>query len=56
MTVGVGYNTHKWSLDAAYQFAFRENRHIEHNVQSPVVDGTWENQIQTIMLTFTYKL
>jgi long-chain fatty acid transport protein len=56
LTAGVGYHNHRWALDAAYQFAFRENRHIEAAADSPTVNGTWENQIQTVMLTFTYKM
>jgi long-chain fatty acid transport protein len=56
LTAGIGYRTARWSLDAAYQFAFRENRHIENAAASPLVNGTWENQIHTIMLMLTFKL
>jgi long-chain fatty acid transport protein len=56
MTAGIGYRAKRWSLDAAYQFAFRENRHIEFAAASPLINGTWENQIQTLMLTLTLKL
>jgi long-chain fatty acid transport protein len=55
-TLGVGYRTPKWALDAAYQFAYRETRTISDNVSSPTVDGTWENSIHTVMLTLTLKL
>lgn len=55
LTAGVGYQTRHWSLDAAYQFALRETRNISNSASSPTVDGTWENQIHTLMLTFTYR-
>lgn len=53
---GVGYSTDRWSLDLAYQFIYRETRHIENSVNSPLVDGTWENTFQCLMLTLTVKL
>jgi long-chain fatty acid transport protein len=56
-TVGLGYKTDKWGVDAAYQYAYRERRSISgDSVNSPAVDGSWENNIHTLMLTLTFKL
>lgn len=55
-TVGLGYQEKNWSVDAAYQFAYRERRHISNNVASPIVDGAWDNKINTVMVTFTYRM
>jgi long-chain fatty acid transport protein len=53
--LGLGYNTQHWSVDMAYNFIFRERRHII-NALDPLVDGTWDNQMYGLMLTFTAKL
>ena len=53
---GLGYRARNWSLDAAYQLIYREARDIEGGVNSPVVDGTWENTIHTVMLSVTFTL
>lgn len=53
---GLGYSTDNWSIDAAYQFIFREPRHISDSIYGPLVDGTWKNQFHVIALTFTLKL
>ncbi len=54
--LGLGYTTDRWDLDLAYNFIYRERRHIHNDVNSPTVDGTWDNQIHGLMLTFTLKL
>lgn len=54
-SVGVGYSTTHWAIDAAYQFIYRERRHISGSVNSPIVDGTWDNNTNALMLTFTAK-
>jgi long-chain fatty acid transport protein len=54
--VGGGYSTATWSFDLAYQLIFRERRHIQNSVASPLVDGTWDNQIHGVLMTFTLKL
>lgn len=56
LSVGFGYDTDRWNLDLAYQFIYRETRHIHGSVDSPAVDGTWENQMHGLMATFTWKL
>ena len=48
--------TPSWNLDLAYDFIYRERRHIHNDVNSPIVDGTWDNQFQGLMLTLTVKL
>ena len=54
--LGFGYTTKQWGLDLAYEFIYREQRHIHNDVNSPTVDGTWSNQMQGLMLTFTVKI
>jgi long-chain fatty acid transport protein len=53
---GIGYTTDRWSLDVAYEFIYRERRHIHDGVNSPIVDGTWDNHMNGVMLTLTMKL
>jgi long-chain fatty acid transport protein len=53
--LGVGYSAPSWSLDLASNFIYRERRQIV-NVNDPLVDGTWENEIYGLMLTFTARL
>lgn len=55
-SLGVGYKRDNWSLDLAGQYILRETRHISGNVNSPTVDGTWDNKMYGLMLTFTTKL
>ncbi len=55
-SVGIGYTTDRWSLDGAYQYIYRERRHIQNDINSPVVNGTWDNAFQGVMVTFTYKM
>lgn len=56
-SVGVGYklNDHL-DVDAAYQFIFRENRHISGGEYAPTVDGTWKNNFNVLMLGATLTL
>jgi long-chain fatty acid transport protein len=54
--LGVGYSTESWGLDLAYMFIYREQRHIHNDVNSPTVDGTWNNTFHGLMLTYTLKL
>ena len=42
---GVGYETPNWDLSLATEYIFRERRHIHNDVNSPTVDGTWDNTI-----------
>jgi long-chain fatty acid transport protein len=55
-SIGVGYSTDKWNLDLAYELIFRERRNIHNSVNSPTVDGAWDNTIDGLMLTLTVKL
>ncbi|HWE01925.1 MAG TPA: outer membrane protein transport protein [Tepidisphaeraceae bacterium] len=54
--LGLGYDTNRWNLDLAYDFIYREQRHIANSVNSPTVNGTWDNQFHGLMLTLTVKL
>ncbi|MGA2584092.1 MAG: outer membrane protein transport protein [Tepidisphaeraceae bacterium] len=53
---GVGYDTDHWGLDVAYQFIYRETRHISGNVYSPIADGTWHNEFNGVMATLSLKI
>ena len=53
--VGVGYTASWWSLDMAFDYIYRERRHVI-NVNDPLVDGTWDNNMYGLMLTFTARL
>ena len=55
-SVGLGYSTERWSLDAAYQFVYRERHHVHGSVNGALVEGMWDNTMNDFMLTFTYKL
>jgi long-chain fatty acid transport protein len=56
VALGVGYTTDRWSLDLAYDYIDRGVRHIEHSVNSPNVNGKWDNTIYGLMLTLSVKL
>jgi long-chain fatty acid transport protein len=53
--LGLGYGTPRWSIDAAYHFTYREDRHINDGFYAPVVIGDWENRIHALMVSFTYR-
>lgn len=54
-SVGGGYKRDNWAVDLAYQFAYRETRHIEGGVNAPFVNGTWENDVHALMISFSYQ-
>jgi long-chain fatty acid transport protein len=54
-SLGLGYYTDKWSIDAAYQFIFRQDRHINNSIYGPLVDGTWSNVFHLFAITYTVK-
>jgi long-chain fatty acid transport protein len=56
VAVGLGYATDRWSLDLAANYINRGTRHIEGSVNSPNVNGTWDNNMYGLMLTFGVKL
>ena len=53
--VGVGYQKPHWGLDVAYQFIYRQDRHVSDNAYSPATDGTFGNQIHGLMLTLNVR-
>ena len=55
-SVGIGYSTPNWGIDLAYQFIYREQRHIRDSMYGALVNGTWDNQFNELMLSFTLKL
>ena len=54
--LGVGYKSAKWSLDCSYEFIYRVRRNISGSVNSPTVDGSWDNQMHGLMLTYGMTL
>ena len=56
ITLGVGYQTTNWNIDAAFQYIPRETRNISGSVNSPLVDGEWKNTMYGVMVTFTLKI
>jgi long-chain fatty acid transport protein len=55
IAAGVGYTKNWWGVDMAFDYIFREKRHII-NDSDPLVDGTWDNTMYGLMLTFTARL
>jgi long-chain fatty acid transport protein len=55
-SVGVGYSKDNWSIDAGYQFIYREQRHINNSVYGSLVNGTWDNQFNELMVSFSLRL
>ena len=56
VALGVGYSADHWALDLAVNYINRGARHVSNSINSPNVDGTWDNQMYGAMLTFTYKM
>lgn len=57
LSAGVGYAvTPNITLDAAYQYIYREKRQISGSVNSPAVDGTFSNYFHEFMVSATVKL
>ena len=55
IALGLGYTTGPLSLDLAYNFIYRETRHIDGALLSPTIDGDWQNTIHTVALSATYR-
>jgi long-chain fatty acid transport protein len=54
---GVGYAINSnITIDAAYQFIYRENRNISNSLYSPLVDGKWENTFHTVVISANFSL
>jgi long-chain fatty acid transport protein len=56
LSAGVGYTYENWTIDAAYQFIYRERRNINNSNYGAQVDGSWSNYFNELMLTITLKL
>jgi long-chain fatty acid transport protein len=56
LALGVGYSQQSWQVDVAYQFIYRETRHISDSIYGSQVDGSWDNNFNELMLTLTLKL
>lgn len=56
VSVGLGYTWDNWSIDAAYQFIYRETRHIGDSIYGSQVNGTWDNHFNEFMVSLTAKL
>ena len=55
-SVGIGYKTPVWYVDAAYLYIFRETRNISNSINSPFVDGSWHTDMMGFMVTAGIKL
>ena len=56
LSAGVGYSQNNWSIDAAYQFIFRETRHVGDSIYGSQVNGTWDNHFNELLLSLTIKI
>ena len=56
LALGVGYSQQNWSVDVAYQFIYRELRHINDSIYGAQVNGEWNNNFNELMLTVSMKL
>jgi long-chain fatty acid transport protein len=54
--VGAGYSTSRWDFNVAATYIYRETHDVAGSVDSPLVNGTWNNHIYGVMATFTYRL
>jgi len=55
-SLGLGYGTSRWGIDLAGQYIHRESHEVAGSVNSPLVDGRWENEMFGLMATFSLKL
>jgi len=56
LAVGLGYSQENWGVDLAYQFIYRELRHINDSVYGAQVNGSWNNNFNILALTLTLKM
>jgi long-chain fatty acid transport protein len=54
--LGFGYSADRWGIDVAGNYIYRETHHVSGSVNSPTVDGLWENAMVGVMATLTVKL
>lgn len=55
-SAGIGYTMGNITIDAAYQFIYRERRHISNSIYGSQVNGVWNNNFNELMLTMSLKL
>jgi long-chain fatty acid transport protein len=53
---GATYSTKHWDLSVAATYIYRETHHVSDSVDSPLVDGEWNNHMYGVMATLTVKL
>lgn len=56
LSAGVSYSLGNVSLDAAYQFIYRETRHIGDSIYGSQVNGAFDNHFNEILVSLTIKL
>jgi long-chain fatty acid transport protein len=56
ISAGISYSRDNWSIDAAYQFIYRETRHIGNSIYGSQVDGSWDNHFNEFLVSLTIKL
>ncbi len=55
-SLGAGYSTPVWDFNVAALYIYRERHHVAGSVNSPLVDGSWNNEMFGLMATVTLKL
>jgi len=53
---GATYSTRNWDLSVAATYIYRETHHVNDSVDSPLVDGEWNNHMYGLMATLNLKL
>jgi long-chain fatty acid transport protein len=53
--VGGGYSNDHWAFDLAATYIYRETHSVSGSVDSPLVNGTWNNHMYGLMATVSYK-
>jgi long-chain fatty acid transport protein len=54
--MGGGYSAPSWDFNVAATYIYRETHDVAGSVDSPLVNGTWNNHMYGLMATFTYRL
>jgi long-chain fatty acid transport protein len=55
-SVGLGYSTDVWSLEFAYLFILRETRNIGGGINAPAVVGSYDTNMQGVILNLGLKM
>ena len=53
---GVGYHNKRWGIDVCGEYILRNRHDVVASVDSPAVDGTWDNGILGILATLSIHL